>query len=137
MKSKREHRIPLSRRAVTALEQARSLGDGTRLTFQSPRGKALTDSTTSKLVRENGIGCVPHGMRSSFRDWAAECTDAPREIAEHALAHIEGSATERAYLRTDYLERRRALMQEWANYILGQHGIWRECRGLVHRVTFH
>ena len=119
MKNKREHRIPLSRQAVSALEQARSLSDGTGLVFRSPRGQALTDSTMSKLVRENGIDCVPHGMRSSFRDWAAECSDAPREIAEHALAHVEGSASERAYRRTDYFERRRALMQDWADYILG------------------
>ena len=119
MKNKREHRIPLSRQAVAVLEQARSLSDGTGLIFQSPQGKALTDSTISKLVRENNIACVPHGMRSSFRDWAAECSDAPREIAEHALAHVEGSASERAYRRTDYFERRRALMQEWADYVLG------------------
>ena len=58
------------------------------LIFPPQRGKPLTDSTISKLLRENGIDCVPHGMRSSFRDWAAECSDVPREIAEHALAPI-------------------------------------------------
>ena len=57
-------------------------------------------------------------MRSSFRDWAAECSDVPREIAEHALAHVEGSTSELAYRRTDYFERRRGLMSEWADYIL-------------------
>ena len=119
MKNRREHRIPLSRQAVEVLEQVSAFRDGTGLIFPSPRGKPLTDSTMSKLVRENDIDCVPHGMRSSFRDWAAECSGVPREIAEHALAHIEGSASERAYRRTDYFELRRELMQQWADYILG------------------
>ena len=117
MKAGREHRIPLSRQAVDVLTAARELSDGTRLVFPSPRGKALTDSTISKLCRENNLGCVPHGMRSSFRDWAAECSDVPREIAEHALGHVEGSAAELAYRRTDYFERRRGLMQAWADYV--------------------
>ena len=89
------------------------------MVFPSPRGKVLSDSTLSKLVRENGISAVPHGFRSSFRDWAAEKSDVPREIAEHALAHVEGSASELAYRRTDYFDRRRELMQDWADYILG------------------
>ena len=117
MKAGREHRIPLSRQAVNVLRVARELGDESGLIFPSPTGKALTDSTISKLVRENNIGCVPHGMRSSFRDWAAECSDVPREIAEHALGHVEGSAAELAYRRTDYFERRRGLMQAWADYV--------------------
>ena len=117
MKQGREHRIPLSRQAMSVLRQARELSDGTGLVFPSERGKVMSDSTISKLVRENKIGCVPHGMRSSFRDWAAECTDVPREIAEHCLAHVEGSASELAYRRTDYFERRRGLMQQWADYV--------------------
>ena len=118
-KAEREHRIPLSKQTLTVLETARggAFGD-VGLIFPSQRGKPLTDSTISKLLRENGIGCVPHGMRSSFRDWAAECSDVPREIAEHALGHVEGSASELAYRRTDYFERRRELMQGWADYIL-------------------
>ena len=116
-KAGREHRQPLSRQAMDLLTAARALGDGTGLIFPSPRGKALSDATISKLVREHGIACVPHGMRSSFRDWAAECSDVPREIAEHALGHVEGSASELAYRRTDYFERRRGLMQDWASYI--------------------
>ena len=118
MKAGLEHRIPLSRQAMGVLRQARELADDSGLVFPSQHGKALTDSTISKLVRENNIGCVPHGMRSSFRDWAAECSDVPREIAEHALAHVEGSTSELAYRRTDYFERRRGLMSEWADYIL-------------------
>ena len=119
MKAGREHRVPLSRQALAALDQARAFGDGTGLIFPSQRGKVLTDSTISKLLRENRVGCVPHGMRSSFRDWAAECSDVPREIAEHALGHVEGSASELAYRRTDYFNRRRELMQDWACFILG------------------
>ena len=85
--------------------------------FPSQRGKTMSDSTLSKLLRENNIRCVPHGMRTSFRTWAAECSDVPREIAEHALAHVEGSAAELAHRRTDYFERRRVLMREWAGFL--------------------
>lgn len=115
-----EHRVPPSRQAMAVLESARAeMFDGSRLIFCSQLGKPLTDSTISKLLRENSIWCVPHGMRSSFRDWAAECSKVPREIAEHALGHVEGSASELAYRRTDNFERRRALMQEWADYVAG------------------
>ena len=93
------------------------LADGSGLIFPSPSGRALSDSTISKLCRENKIGCVPHGMRSSFRDWAAECTDAPREVCEQALAHVNPNKIESAYRRSDLFERRRALMEGWAAYI--------------------
>ena len=119
MKATLEHRIPLSRKAAEVLNGAREYQDNTGLIFPSARGKALSDSTLSKLLRELEIAGTPHGMRSSFRDWAAEKTDYPSEIAEHALAHIEGSATERAYRRTDYFERRRELMQDWSDYLSG------------------
>ena len=118
MKRQREHRVPLSNQAMEVLRRARSLNEVDGLVFPSITGKALTDSTISKLLRENSIGCVPHGMRSSFRVWAAECTDTPREIAEMALAHVEGSAVELAYRRTDYFQARRRLMQQWADYIV-------------------
>ena len=118
MKRKREHRVPLSNQAIEVLRHARALSDGDVLVFSSITGKALTDSTVSKLLRENNIACVPHGMRSSFRVWAAECSDAPREIAEMCLAHVEGSATELAYRRTDYFMARRAVMQQWADYVV-------------------
>ena len=118
-KAAREHRVPLSRQALDVLRQARELEDGSGLVFPSQRGRPLTDSTVSKLLRENGVGAVPHGMRSSFRDWAAECSDAPREVAEHALGHVEGSASELAYRRTDYFERRRELMSDWGKYVAG------------------
>ena len=117
MKTGHEHRVPLSTQAMAVLKRAREYRDGSGLLFPSATGKVLSDNTLSKLFRENEIAGTPHGMRSSFRVWAAECSDAPREIAEMALAHIEGSAAELAYRRTDYFERRRELMQSWATAI--------------------
>ena len=117
MKTGREHRVPLSVRALEILEQARAMSDGSGYIFPSLTGRAMSNSTISKLIRENGIGCVPHGMRSSFRDWAAECTDAPREVCELALAHVNSDRVEAAYRRTDLFDRRRALMQAWADHI--------------------
>ena len=92
------------------------------LVFPSLTGKALSDSTLSKLCRENAIGCVPHGMRSSFRDWAAECSNAPREVCELALAHVNSDRVEAAYRRSDLFERRRRLMETWASYLQAETG---------------
>lgn len=117
MKMARPHRVPLSPRAIEILKEARQLSDHADLVFPSPTGKMLSDSTISKLVREHGIACVPHGMRSSFRDWAAECSDVPREVCELALAHVNNDRVEAAYRRSDLFERRRTLMTEWASYI--------------------
>ena len=117
MKNGLEHRVPLSNAALDVLRKAKELGDGTGLVFPSVRGKLMSDSTVSKLLRDHSIQTTPHGLRSAFRDWAAECSNEPREIAEYALAHVEGSASELAYRRTDYFDRRRKLMQEWACYL--------------------
>ena len=70
----------------------------------------------SKLCKENNVGCVPHGMRSSFRDWCGE-TGVSREVAERALGHEIRNAVEKAYARTDLLERRRQLMENWSRYL--------------------
>ena len=70
-----------------------------------------------RLLRELENALVPHGFRSSFRNWAAECTEAPREVCEFALAHVNSSRVEAAYRRSDLFERRRTLMQQWADYI--------------------
>lgn len=121
-KLKRAHRVPLSGEALAVLDQARQYSDGSGLVFPSARGKAMTDSTISKLVRENGIKAVPHGFRSSFRDWAAEKTNFPREIAEFAISHVEGSDTERAYRRTDYFDKRADLMETWAQFVTAKPG---------------
>ena len=120
MKANREHRVPLCDRAVEILDDARSVGDGSRLVFPSPRGKALSDMTLSKLVKEQRIAAVPHGFRSSFRDWAAEETDHPREVIEAALAHVVQNKVEAAYARSDLFERRRLLMDDWATYLEGE-----------------
>ena len=117
MKAKLEHRVPLSGRAVAVLDEAREIADRSGLVFPSPAGRVLSDSTLSKLLRELGIGAVPHGFRSSFRDWAAECTDAPREVCELALAHVNSDRVEAAYRRTDLFDRRRVLMADWAAYV--------------------
>ena len=117
MKAKRDHRVPLSTRALEILHEARALSDGSGLVFPSAHGRAISDNTISKLLREFGIEAVPHGFRSSFRDWAAECSDAPREVCELALAHVNSDRVEAAYRRTDLFERRRVLMEEWSGFI--------------------
>ena len=125
MKTGRKHRVPLCERAVEILGQARRLrGDSTRvapagLVFRSRRGKPLYDATLSVLLKKLGIGAVPHGFRSSFRDWASERTDHPREVIEAALAHVVRNQTEAAYARSDLFERRRRLMDDWAAYLDG------------------
>ena len=117
MKAKLEHRVPLPSHAIEVLVEAQELSNGADLVFPSIRGKPLTDSTISKLCRENHIGCVPHGMRSSFRQWAAERTNVPREVCELALAHVNSDRVEAAYMRSDLFEQRRELMQDWSDYL--------------------
>ena len=117
MKTKRPHRVPLSKRALEILEEASRYADNSGLVFPSVTGKALSDSTVSKLLREHDIGCVPHGMRSSFRQWAAERTNQPREVCELALAHVNSDRVEAAYQRSDLFDLRRRLMEQWAAYV--------------------
>lgn len=123
MKARLPHRVPLSVRCLEVLEESKGLasliapaaaGD---LVFPSITGRKLSDSTISKLLRELGIDAVPHGFRSSFRDWAAERTDAPHAVMEAALSHIVPNAAERAYARSDLFERRRTLMEQWASHV--------------------
>ena len=115
-KAGRGHRVPLSAGALGVLAAARELGVA-GLVFPSARGRAISDATMGKLLRQRGINAVPHGFRSSFRDWGAEQTDHPREVLEAALAHKVANAVEGAYARTDHFERRRALMDAWAAYL--------------------
>ena len=117
MKAKRDHRVPLSRRALEILHEARGLSNGAGLVFPSAHGRAIGDNTVSKLLRELGIEAVPHGFRSSFRDWAAECSDAPREVCELALAHVNSDRVVAAYRRTDLFERRRVLTEDWSRFV--------------------
>ena len=116
-KGNREHRVPLCRRALEILEEARRLGRGSPLVFPSVGGKPIGNTAMSELLRELGIAAVPHGFRSSFRDWAAEETDHPREVAEAALAHKVRNQIEAAYQRSDLFERRHVLMDDWACYL--------------------
>ena len=120
MKAGREHRVPLSRAALAVLEAVRPLSDGApdSLVFPSQRGRALSDMTLSKAMKDRGIDAVPHGFRSSFRDWCGD-SGVAREVAEACLAHVVRDQTEAAYARTDYLDRRRAVMERWAEYVAG------------------
>ncbi len=116
MKAGREHRVPLCGRALAVLNEARELADSTGLIFPSATGRMLSDSTLSKLLRESEIDAVPHGFRSSFRDWCDD-TGVDREVAEASLAHVVKNQVEAAYARSDLLERRRTVMQKWAHYL--------------------
>ena len=94
MKMKRDHRVPLCRRAEQILEAARTLGDGSSpLVFPSVGGQPLPDKKLRRLLQKLKIAAVPHGFRSTFRDWAAEETDHPREVIEAALAHVSANET--------------------------------------------
>ena len=117
MKAGREHRVPLSPRALEVLDDAAELFDGQGLVFPSPTGRVLNHAALTNLLHGLGIDAVAHGFRSSFRDWAAECTDAPREVCELALAHVNSDRVEAAYRRSDLFDRRRVLMDDWAAYV--------------------
>ena len=117
MKTGREHRIPLSGRALDVLREAHRWSEHNGLVFPSVTGKPLSDSTLSKLLLENQIGAVPHGFRSSFRDWANERTSTPHAVMESALAHVVRDKAEAAYSRSDHFDKRRDMMNKWAAYL--------------------
>ena len=117
MKTNREHRVPLSNRALAVLREARGWVGRSELVFPSTTGRPLSRAAISNMLRHARIEAVPHGFRSSFRDWAAECTDAPRDVCELALAHVNSDRVEAAYRRTDLFERRRGLMEQWAAFL--------------------
>lgn len=91
---------------------------GTNPSVATARGRAIDNGILSDLLQKLGIEAVPHGFRSSFRDWAAERTDAPHAVMEAALAHKVANGVEAAYFRSDLLDRRRRLMQQWADYLV-------------------
>jgi integrase len=123
MKGKREHRVPLSGRAIEILKAMGPKASG--LIFRSGRnGSELHKNTLGTMIKKS-LGrrdVTVHGFRSTFRDWAAERTNHPRELAEKALAHTIGNKTETAYLRTALLEKRRRLMEEWGKFCSGPGG---------------
>jgi len=117
MKSGREHRVPLTDRAVEILSVFAETKTDDHVFPGVKRGCSVSASALTALMRRTGAGdFTVHGFRSAFRDWAGERTNFPREIAEAALAHVVGDATERAYRRGDALEKRRALMEAWATF---------------------
>ena len=116
MKAGKEHRVPLSARAIEILREAESVRQNDYV-FPSSTGRVLSDGTLTKLARSLEISGTVHGMRSAFRDFASERTNTPHAVMEAALAHTIKNRAEAAYARSDLLERRRELMQIWANYI--------------------
>ena len=118
MKMEREHVVPLSRQALAVLERAKLYKrEASDLVFPGQRRKRpLSDMTLLKILRDVDAAFTVHGFRSSFRDWVAEKTNYQGEVAEAALAHAIPNKVEAAYRRTDFLEKRRAMMQDWANY---------------------
>jgi integrase len=118
MKGAREHRVPLSGRTLEILATMQMTRRG-EVVFSSTRaGRPLSAMAMEMLLRRMKLDAVTvHGFRSSFRDWAGDATGFPRELAEAALAHVAGDETERAYRRSDALERRRELMNAWAQYV--------------------
>jgi len=118
MKAKREHRVPLSKQAVAILRALPSRETGGLLLPGSKPTIKLSDMALSAVMRRMQIPAVPHGLRSSFRDWVGEETSYPREVAEMALAHAVGNAVEAAYRRGDLFEKRRLMMQDWSDFLL-------------------
>jgi integrase len=118
MKMKVAHVVALNDAALAVLKRAKPYSNGKGLVFPGAGGKQLSDMTLTKALRDAGQTCTVHGFRSSFRDWCAEkMPSIPAMVAEMALAHSVGTATERAYLRTDLLDMRRLLMTAWGEHL--------------------
>ena len=127
MKMKEAHVVPLAPAAVKLLRSIHrrhlelhgTVSPG-ELLFSVSRGKPISDMTMLKVLRDMSIAdATVHGFRSTFTDWVAECTNVPKEVADKALAHRIPNAVEAAYRRTDFFDRRRVLMNEWADFLLG------------------
>lgn len=116
MKAGKEHRVPLSAPALKLLEAQLKAGDS-GLVFPSRRDGLVSDMTLVAVLRRMEVAAVPHGFRSTFRDWTAERTSYPNEVCEMALAHTIGDKVEAAYRRGDLFEKRRLMMADWATYL--------------------
>lgn len=114
MKAKREHRVPLSEPALRLLAEMPRMAD---IVFPGTKSKPLSDMSLTAVMRRMDVDAVPHGFRSTFRDWAGDRTEFARDLIEFALAHAIADKTEEAYRRGDGMERRRALMQAWAGHL--------------------
>lgn len=120
MKTPREHRVPLTDRALAIVDEAARAGGGPFIFAGQKPNKPLSGMALEMMMRRMNVSnATVHGFRSSFRDWAGECTAFPRELAEAALAHVVGDEVERAYRRGDALERRRELMLDWERFLHG------------------
>lgn len=115
MKAEKAHRVPLSDPAI-ALLKSRPRHVGTEFVFSAKQGKPVSDNTLSKVLRDMGVDAVPHGFRSTFKDWARTSTAFADEVSELALAHVNSDATRAAYARDELLPKRKALMAVWAKY---------------------
>lgn len=115
MKAGREHRVPLSKAAMRILAQLPRF-EGEDTVFPAARGGSMSDMSLTAVMRRMGRDEVPHGFRSTFRDWAAERTHFPNEMAELALAHTISNAVEASYRRGDMFEKRRTMMEAWATF---------------------
>lgn len=122
MKADKAHVVPLSASALDVLTRARLFrSPASDLVFQGQNPmKMLSDMTLLKIMRDRDTGVTIHGFRSSFRDWAAECSDMPGEVAEAALAHTVSNKVEAAYRRTNYLAKRTVLMNEWMEFCISK-----------------
>jgi integrase len=117
MKAGRVHRVPLSKRAITLLKEQEAVRSTDFLFPGMKARRPLSDMSLLMLLRDMDFAHVTvHGFRSSFRDWAAETTHFPREVAEAALAHVVTDKVEAAYRRGDLFEKRRELMEAWAGH---------------------
>jgi len=117
MKAGREHRVPLSERAVAILKQLAEIRTGDFVFPWRCKNRPLSSTAMNKVVhRMKAASITVHGFRSSFRDWAGNVSSFPREVVETALAHVIGDQTEQAYRRSDALDKRRKLMEDWAAY---------------------
>lgn len=115
MKMKKEHRVPLSDAAVKLLKELPQF-DSEYVFPGAKNGSTISDVTMAAVIKRMGVDAVPHGFRSTFRDWAAERTNYPRDVAEMALAHAIGDKVEAAYRRGDLFEKRRRMMADWAAF---------------------
>lgn len=115
MKAGKEHQVPLSKETIKLLKTL-PIGQDNEHLFPAPRGGALSDMALSAVAKRMNVPAVPHGFRSTFRDWCAEETSFPHNVAEMALAHTIGNKVEAAYRRGDLLAKRTLLMQQWAKY---------------------
>lgn len=114
-----DFRVPLSAEALAVIAQARRHAREGYL-FPSVKRGVISDATMARHMERAGLDARPHGFRSSLRDWIAETTSTPYEVAETVLGHTVGGAVERAYRRTDYIEQRRLLMEHWTDFVTGR-----------------